>query len=305
MDSAYGLWAMVGFDTLLVAWGAAGVFHPRSRTDWKALGGFWAFLVAVFTEMYGFPLTVYLLEGPLGAHFPQIRPTFAGGHLWNDLIGWRGTPQLSPFHLASYVLIFGGFWLTAIGWPALWRAARAETLATDGPYSWIRHPQYAGFGLVMAGFLLQWPTIPTLVMFPMLVTVYRRLALREERSQAERFEAEWESYIADVPRFIPRRSRCKAAAAAIWWFVWCRRPQVGHPDRPSKSSGRPATAPNRSSEGPPPTTMPHPDATKMSIAALPECASQLDHPGNGTWPTVEDSVLPTVSEHTRTSKLRP
>ncbi len=227
MSDAYGLWAMVGVDTLLVAWGAAGVFHPRSRTDWKALGGLWAFLVAVFTEMYGFPLTVYLLEGPLGSHFPLIRPTFAGGHLWNDLIGWRGTPQLSPFHLASYVFILGGFWVTAVGWPALWRAARAGTLATDGPYSWIRHPQYAGFGLVMAGFLLQWPTIPTLVMFPLLIAAYRRLALREEQRQAEHFGSAWRDYARSVPRFIPRRARLGSAGASMWWFTWCRLSRPG------------------------------------------------------------------------------
>jgi len=246
--SDYGLWIMVIFDVLLVGWGARGLFHPRDRSDWGVVGGMWAFLVALYAEMYGVPLTVYLLEGPLGSHFPLLRTTFAGGHIWNDLIGWRGTPQLSPFHLASYVALAAGFWLTGIGWAALWRAARADSLATDGPYARIRHPQYVGFILVMSGFLLQWPTIPTLAMFPLLVGSYRRLARREECHQAARFGAEWDAYIAAVPRWWPHLHRpavpVKVLMAAMWITDSWGRPERGVALATS-NDGRPAGQPAR------------------------------------------------------------
>jgi len=155
MSSDYGLWAFVVIDTLTFVVFAVSFFHPRSRRDWRAMGGFAAFVVALFTEMYGFPLTIYVLAGWLGSRFPLLRADHAGGHLWNDLIGWSSDPHLSPFHLVSYALIGGGFWLIAMAWRRLLQAAREDRLATDGPYAWLRHPQYAGFLLIMIGLLVQ------------------------------------------------------------------------------------------------------------------------------------------------------
>jgi len=203
-DAAYGLWPLVILNTLLfIAFGLS-FFHPKTRRDWRAMGAFTAFLVALFTEMYGIPLTVYLLGSWLGSRFPLLRNTHAGGHLWNDLIGWTADPHLSPFHLASYVAIGGGFWLIAVAWRHLHDAAQAGRLATTGPYEWVRHPQYDGFLLVMIGFLLQWPTIPTLVMFPILVYVYARLARSEEHEVAKQFGPAWDEYAARTPAFIPK-----------------------------------------------------------------------------------------------------
>jgi len=204
-DAAYGLWPLVVLNTALFLVFAASFFHPRTSRDWRAMGAFSAFLVALFTEMYGIPLTVYLLGSWLGSRFPLLQDTHAGGHLWNDLIGWTGDPHLSPFHLASYVSIGGGFWLIAAAWRVLHDAAQQNRLATTGPYAWVRHPQYDGFLLIMIGFLLQWPTIPTLAMFPILVVVYTRLARAEEREVAARFGAVWRGYAARTPAFVPRR----------------------------------------------------------------------------------------------------
>ncbi|STZ44335.1 putative protein-S-isoprenylcysteine methyltransferase [Mycolicibacterium gilvum] len=167
------------------------------------MGAYTAFLVALFTEMYGIPLTVYLLGSWLGTRFPLLRNTHAGGHVWNDLIGWTGDPHLSPFHLASYLAIGGGFWVIAAGWRHLHEAAQTGRLATTGPYAVVRHPQYDGFLLVMIGFLLQWPTIPTLIMFPVLAYVYARLARTEERDVARRFGHLWDEYARGTPAFIP------------------------------------------------------------------------------------------------------
>jgi protein-S-isoprenylcysteine O-methyltransferase Ste14 len=213
-SAAYGLWPLVIINTALFALFAVSFFHPRTGRDWRAMGAFTAFLLALFTEMYGIPLTVYLLSGWLGSRFPGLVPTHAGGHLFNDLIGWTGDPHLSPFHLASYLLIGGGFWLIATAWRVLHDAARTDQLAATGPYARVRHPQYDGFLLIMIGFLLQWPTIPTLIMFPVLAVVYLRLAKAEEREVATRFGDTWHTYAATTPRFIPHLRRTPAPPAS-------------------------------------------------------------------------------------------
>ena len=205
MDQDYGLWPLVVINSLLLIVFAGSFFHPRSQRDWRAMGAYSAFIVALFTEMYGVPLTIYLLSGWLGSQFPALQATHSGGHLWNDLIGWTGDPHVSPFHLASYAVLIAGFWLIATAWTQLLRAAREDRLATAGPYAWVRHPQYLGFLAIMVGFLLQWPTIPTLVMFPVLVYVYWRLARTEEREVADRYPDAWPAYAASVCRLRPRR----------------------------------------------------------------------------------------------------
>lgn len=205
----YGLWPLVAVNVVLFVVVAISCFHPRTGRDWKALGAFSAFVVALMAEMYGFPLTFYFLSGWVGSRFGSMTLTHDGGHLWSELIGWQGDPHLSPFHLASYVFIGGGFWLIAAAWPVLLRAAQTESLATTGPYARVRHPQYVGFLLVMIGFLLQWPTIPTLLMFPMLIGLYHRLAVKEEAEVAVKFDAAWRLYAAATPRFIPRPRRSR------------------------------------------------------------------------------------------------
>ena len=203
--NGYGLWLFVLVNTAVVLLFAASFFHPRTKRDWRAFGTFSAFVVALFTEMYGVPLTVYLLSSWLGNSFLGLDLTHNGGHLWAKLIGWEGDPHFSPFHLASYAFIIGGFWAISAAWGSLYRAQKEDHLAVDGLYARLRHPQYVGFMAIMVGFLLQWPTIPTLIMFPALVYVYRRLAISEERETRERFGARWDAYAAATPRFIPRR----------------------------------------------------------------------------------------------------
>ena len=208
-DYGYGLWFLVVFNSALFILFAASFFHPKSKRDWRVMGGFSAFVIALFTEMYGYPLTVYLLTGPLSGLVPGVNLSHNAGHLWTDLIGWKGDPHLSPFHLVSYLFIGGGFWLIAAAWRMLYAAQREGSLATSGPYARVRHPQYAGFILIMVGFLLQWPTIATLVMFPVLVVVYRRLAIREEREVRAEFGGLYDDYARQVPRFIPSLRRAE------------------------------------------------------------------------------------------------
>jgi protein-S-isoprenylcysteine O-methyltransferase Ste14 len=202
-DSGYGLWFLVVFNSALFILFAVSFFHPKSKRDWRVMGGFSAFVIALFTEMYGYPLTVYLLTGPLSGLVPGVDLSHYAGHLWTDLIGWKRDPHLSPFHLASYVFIGGGFWLIAAAWRVLFAAQRVSGLASTGAYARVRHPQYVGFVLIMVGFLLQWPTFATLLMFAVLVYVYRRLAIREEREVAAQLGSAYDDYARRTPRFLP------------------------------------------------------------------------------------------------------
>ena len=203
---AYGLWPLVVLNTAVFVVFAFSFTHPRTGRDWRSLGAFSGFLLALFTEMYGFPLTIYLLSGWLQSRYPGLDVFSHGsGHLWETLLGTQGDPHLSPLHLLSNLLIGAGFILLASAWSVLFRAQQAGQLATTGPYASVRHPQYVAFVVIMLGFLLQWPTVLTLAMFPVLVAMYARLARREEREALARFGEEYARYAAATPPFIPRR----------------------------------------------------------------------------------------------------
>jgi protein-S-isoprenylcysteine O-methyltransferase Ste14 len=203
--TAYGLWLLVIVNSALFIAFAFSFTHPQTKRDWRSFGAFSAFIVALFVEMYGFPLTIYLLSGWLATRYPGINLfSHEAGHLWNTLLGWKVNPHLDPLHVLSNVLIFGGFLLLAAAWKVLYAAQRQHSLATSGPYARVRHPQYAAFILILFGFLLQWPTLPTLVMFPVLVFMYVRLAHREEHEAVREFGDAYVRYAAITPGFVPR-----------------------------------------------------------------------------------------------------
>jgi protein-S-isoprenylcysteine O-methyltransferase Ste14 len=202
---AYGLWLLVAINAAVFIIFAFSFTHPQTGRDWRSFGAFAGFLVALFTEMYGFPLTLYLLSSWLGSRYPGLDIlSHNAGHLWHTLLGMKGDPHFDPIHLLGNGLIFGGFVLLASAWRVLYEAQRMRQLATRGPYAHIRHPQYVGFILIMFGFLLQWPTLLTLVMFPILVMMYVRLARREEREVLTEFGEAYARYAANIPAFSPR-----------------------------------------------------------------------------------------------------
>ena len=205
---AYGLWTLVIINSAIFIFFAFTFFKPNTPRDWRSFSAFSAFIVALFTEMYGFPLTIYFLSGWLQTWFPNIDWfSHDAGHLLEMLIGWKANPHFGPFHLLSFAFIGGGFFLISSAWSVLYAAQKKRALATTGPYAYVRHPQYAGFIMVMFGFLLQWPTILTLLMFPVLVWMYVRLAHDEEREAVAEFGDAYRQYAAKVPGFFPRLSR--------------------------------------------------------------------------------------------------
>jgi protein-S-isoprenylcysteine O-methyltransferase Ste14 len=210
---AYGLWGLAVINSAIFILFAFSFFKPRTGRDWRSFSAFSAFLVALFAEMYGFPLTIYLLSGWLQSRFPGIDWfSHDAGHLLEMMFGWRLNPHFGPFHVLSFILIGGGFVLISAAWRVLYEAQRQRRLATSGPYAYVRHPQYVGFVLVMTGFLVQWPTLLTLAMFPVLVAMYARLSFTEEREARKEFGEAYDRYAARVPAFFPRWTALFGAA---------------------------------------------------------------------------------------------
>ncbi len=201
---AYGLWFLVIFNSAIFLMFAYSFFKPQTARDWRTYSAFAAFIVALFVEMYGFPLSIYLMSGWLQTRYPNLDIlSHNSGHLWSTLLGEKGDPHFGPLHIASYVFLGFGFYLLSSAWNVLYHAQRRAALATTGPYARIRHPQYVAFVLILLGFLLQWPTLLTLIMFPVLLIMYARLAVTEEAVMRKQFGAEFDAYVARTPRFFP------------------------------------------------------------------------------------------------------
>jgi protein-S-isoprenylcysteine O-methyltransferase Ste14 len=203
--SGYGLWSLVIVNSVVFIFFAYSFTRPKTRTDWRGLGVYSAFIVALFTEMYGFPLTIYVLSGWLQRRFPGTDVfSHETGHLWHTLLGWEMNPHLDPLHIVSNIVIVAGILMLASAWRGLYAAQRTGELATEGLYARLRHPQYAAFIVITFGFLLQWPTLLTLMMFPILVYIYVRLARSEGAVMQAAFGERYRSYAERTPAFMPR-----------------------------------------------------------------------------------------------------
>ena len=204
-EPAYGLWSLVILNSLLFIFFAFSFFKPQTTRDWRTFGAFSAFIVALFVEMYGFPLSIYLLSGWLATKYPGVDfLSHENGHLIHTLLRMKGNAHWDVFHILSNVFIFGGFLMLSYAWNILWKAQKSRKLAATGIYARLRHPQYVAFIAIMFGFLLQWPTLPTLVMFPILTYMYVRLSLKEEKDAEAEFGDEYRRWAATTPRFIPK-----------------------------------------------------------------------------------------------------
>lgn len=205
---AYGLWGLALTNSVVFLTFAFSFTHPHTERDWRTLGGFSIFIVALFAEMYGFPLTLYVLLPLLGGGYSAVDPlSHDAGHLWRTLLGLSGDSGMGISHVVSLIAIVLGFALLASAWAALNTADSVDAPATTGPYTYVRHPQYAALMLIMLGLLLRGPTLPTVAMFPVLVFSYARLAKDEEHWTAIAHGAAYSVYLAATPRWFPRLRR--------------------------------------------------------------------------------------------------
>ncbi len=201
---AYGNWTIVILSIFLFSFFTVGYLRPIKRLNWRSLGILEAFLVALFIEMYGFPLTIYILSSFFGIplSFGHIE-----GHLLATTLSLSGVTNLYVgwilVMITSSVLILAGLILVSLGWK---RVYSSKEIVSDGIYGRVRHPQYLGIILAMLGLLIQWPTIITLLMFPILTVTYYRLATREEVDLEQNFGREYLKYKQRVPMFLPHLS---------------------------------------------------------------------------------------------------
>ncbi len=202
MGYDYGNWLLVIVNIVLFLYFIKSAFKPRTKTDWTTFRYFGAFIVALFAEMYGFPLTIYLLTSYFGNRL-GLDFTHNNGHILNTLLGLNGDPHFNILHIVSYALIIGGLVLLGKAWEVLYKAVRRHKLATTSVYAYIRHPQYLAFILIIFGFLVQWPTLITLFMAPILIWRYIRLAKTEEKEMLQKFGSAYAMYKKKTPGYFP------------------------------------------------------------------------------------------------------
>lgn len=183
----------------LVSWGFYQLVLPKGAREWARAGLVQAFIIAFYAEMYGFPVTIYLLTRIFNL---DVAGNFWDGNLWVYLTGEWWVMQASM--IIGYTIVVFGVVLMIRGWREVYRATKKRQLATGGPYALIRHPQYTGIFLALFGEgVVHWPTLFSLTAFPIIVLAYVLLARKEEGQMIKRFGPKYCAYQQRVPMFWP------------------------------------------------------------------------------------------------------
>jgi len=203
----FNVW-LVAIYTILVGIFLFGILRPCRKVEWKSAGVAQAWVMALYAEMYGVPLTAYFVMTWVGRTQSEAENHF-NGHLWPIIFSipdmYLRQTQVW-FTLVGQLLILAGGLLAIFGWREIHRAVASNSIAQTGLYRFIRHPQYTGFYLFLIGSVINWPTFLTLLTFPALCVVYRRLAIAEEQEALEMFGDEYQQYMQRTGRFLPRLS---------------------------------------------------------------------------------------------------
>lgn len=211
MNGMYGFWPLAILMIVVASWLLYRYVAPKGWKEWRNAGLVQAFIIALYAEMYGFPLTLYVLTGYFGIDIPIEHPS---GHLWATLLGYGYLGGVVEM-IIGYAGVFFGIGLLIEGWREIYQARNEGTLKTDGLYGIVRHPQYTGIFLALFGQIVHWPTIITVALFPLIVWLYVSLARREERRLTAEFGEAYEAYRERVPMFFPDRGKWREAFRAV------------------------------------------------------------------------------------------
>ncbi len=166
----------------------------RRRAHWGQYGIVAAFFVSLFIEMYGVPLAIYFAS----RHFTQ--PVACASNVFGlSFLGVNFTMEVAMVYTSCFIAI--GTVLIIVGWVTLYRNHTKVTFVTKGIYRFSRHPQYVGFMLIVIGWLIDWPTLITLVFAPILVATYLRVCLTEEK-EILKAQPGYQEYRERVPMLI-------------------------------------------------------------------------------------------------------
>jgi len=199
----FGQWGVVLIIITAFIWFIFEFLKPKKKAEWRNSRILGAFIIALYAEMYGFPLTIYVLTSVFGI---DISIGHIEGHLWSSLLGLGEVGEMVEMMIGYLIMGIGGL-LIIRAWKKIYQAKNG--LITNGIYSYMRHPQYTGIILVTLGMLIHWPTFITLFMWPILVLVYYGLAKKEEKEMESKFSVAYQEYKNRTPMFLPSFKRLR------------------------------------------------------------------------------------------------
>ena len=168
------------------------------KMDKKPRGTYIAFIIAFAIEMHGIPFSMWVISWIIGKNLPE---GILWGHTLITSIGfWGMYINIACAAIALFLIMNGWYNIHKKYWS---EETGKGSLVKKGVYRYIRHPQYTGLLLLSFGMMIEWATLPLLILYPVMMVMYIRLAKREEKDMLNEFGDEYKEYMKTTKMFIP------------------------------------------------------------------------------------------------------